>query len=238
MSDRLAHWALLVLSLLATLMMGWGVLRLEPAEGVAPLVERHIGESGASNPVTSMLLNFRAWDTLLEIAVLLAATVALFALRPIKGASPAAMEPLAVGPPSTPLLDWFVPRLVPLAALMAGYLWWVGSSRPGGAFQAGTVLGAAFVLLLMTAGAKAPDANDRRFRLLLASGLLVGCLLAALPLLGGLGFMEYPEGWAKGLILAIEALLTASIAACLVELVLGVPPPHAGVVHHPRKEAP
>ena len=38
--------------------------------------------SGVSNPVTAVLLNFRAYDTLLELAVLLAAVLGILALGP------------------------------------------------------------------------------------------------------------------------------------------------------------
>ncbi|MFN2337821.1 MAG: hypothetical protein ABR544_02485, partial [Gammaproteobacteria bacterium] len=37
------------------------------------LVQEHLGTSGVSHPVTAVLLNFRAHDTLLEIGVLLLA---------------------------------------------------------------------------------------------------------------------------------------------------------------------
>jgi multisubunit Na+/H+ antiporter MnhB subunit len=38
-------------------------------------------ESGVDHPVTAVLLNFRSYDTLLEIAVLLLAVVVALALR-------------------------------------------------------------------------------------------------------------------------------------------------------------
>jgi hypothetical protein len=41
---------------------------------------RHLAESGVSNPVTAVLLNFRSYDTLLEVAVLVVAMVAVWSM--------------------------------------------------------------------------------------------------------------------------------------------------------------
>jgi hypothetical protein len=43
-------------------------------------VIRHLPDSGVSNPVTAVLLNFRAYDTLLEIGVVL---LALWGLKAV-----------------------------------------------------------------------------------------------------------------------------------------------------------
>ncbi|MDP3892698.1 hydrogenase subunit MbhD domain-containing protein, partial [Nocardioides sp.] len=48
----------------------------------AGLVADRVGESGVEHPVTAVLLNFRSYDTLLEVAVLLVAILAALALRP------------------------------------------------------------------------------------------------------------------------------------------------------------
>lgn len=224
MVEPLRRWIVNGAALLAAIGLVWAAIVLQPVEGVAPLVQAHLAESGVENPVTAMLLNFRGTDTLLEIAVLNAAAVALFMLRPVHQRSPSATQPITTGPRSTVLLRWFVPRVVPLAAMMAGYLWWAGAALPGGAFQAGAVLGAAVILLLLGGIVPVPNVDDPRIRATMVGGLVAFLLLAVLPMMMGLAFLQYPPGLAGPLILGIEAILTISIAACLVELVAGVPP--------------
>jgi hypothetical protein len=51
-------------------------------ERLAALALERVPESGASNPVTSVLLNYRAYDTLIELAVLLAALLGIWSLGP------------------------------------------------------------------------------------------------------------------------------------------------------------
>ena len=73
---------------LLTLMVGATLLRCiteikRPERGVRELVMEELSASGVSNPVTAVLLNFRGYDTLLEMAVLLVAVVGAWSLGPI-----------------------------------------------------------------------------------------------------------------------------------------------------------
>lgn len=58
--------------------IGWTILSL-PTEwsGLSHHVAARLDASGARNPVTAVLLNFRGYDTLLEIGVLLLAALAV-----------------------------------------------------------------------------------------------------------------------------------------------------------------
>ena len=105
--------------------------------------QENLATSGVSNPVTAVLLNFRAYDTLLELAVLLTAVLGIFALGPARPGYRSA------GPVFDSLAHWLVPVLI----LTAGYLLWVGAHAPGGAFQAGAILAAAGVVLRLRASA-------------------------------------------------------------------------------------
>jgi len=183
------------------------------SEGLTPMVADRLWDSGVSNPVTAVLLNFRAWDTLLEIAVLFAA-LALVVLLPRRPVWP------------TPLGDLFLPfaRIVaPLSVVIAGHLLWQGASAPGGAFQAGAVLSGGLLVLVM-GRVFIPQAMRGNALVAIAAGGLVGFCLAALAaeILGG-AFLAYPDGADKAWIVAIEAALTLSIAATLVLLFTGLP---------------
>jgi len=173
--------------------------------GLEGAVQARLSESGVTNPVTAVLLNFRGYDTLLEVAVLLIATAAVWCL----GRSP--QTPAL--PPGDPLYLALLRPLVPLLCIVAGYLLWLGAFAPGGAFQAGAVLAGALVLLVIAGLPRAPGETDTyKLRATIAAGLLVFLSIAAWTATSQSSLLQYPPGTAKDLILAIEAALTFSVA--------------------------
>lgn len=201
------------------LAVGAAVLALPPAEGgLAPAVEAQLAASGVANPVTAVLLNFRGYDTLLEIAVLLLAAVGAAAVG-VEGAPRERPQPSV-------LLTAYLRAALPLMVVAAGYLLWAGSSGAGGAFQAGAVAAAAGIL-----AALAPPFHLRFRRRPLSAAMALGPLVFAgtglALLLSGRGFLDYPPARAGVVILAIEAAATVSIAAVFFSLfsgLLGAPP--------------
>ena len=167
--------------------------------------------SGVEHPVTAVLLNFRAWDTLLELAVLL---LALLGARQLGPAQLQLSEPW-------PLLRAWGRVLAPLLVLAGGYVLWRGAASPGGAFQAGALLAAGIVLLRLAGALPVLRWSFWPLRLLVLLGLLLFVTVAGLCAWLGDGWLSYPQGWAKPLILAIEAAATLSIAASLSLLVIG-----------------
>jgi multisubunit Na+/H+ antiporter MnhB subunit len=181
---------------------------------LAGAVSAELANSGVSNPVTAVLLNFRAYDTLLELAVLLTAVLGILALGPARtGYRPA-------GPVLAGLTRWLLPLLV----LMSGYLLWVGAHAPGGAFQAGALLAAGGVLLRLSGLSAAGLPSGLALRTLSVAGVALFLLIGlSLMLTQGL-FLDYPPAWAGGLILAIEGAATLAIAVTLVLAFLGGEP--------------
>ena len=164
-------------------------------------------DSGVSNPVTAVLLNFRGFDTLLEVAVLMLTLIAVWALD--------LRLPRTEALPPSPVFSSLLRFSGPLLVVIAGYLLWVGASEPGGAFQAGAVL-AGGCLLLRLAGRWNPGARFVRWAV--SVGLLVFLLTAiAMPVLTG-GLLQYPPASAGMWILLIETAATVSIAAILAAL--------------------
>jgi multisubunit Na+/H+ antiporter MnhB subunit len=183
------------------------------------LVAEELSASGVSNPVTAVLLNFRSYDTLLEVAVLLVAMVAVWSMdrgARILGRERGEME-------DDPVLRHLTRLVVPLAGVVAVYLTWAGSRDTGGAFQAGALLAGAGVLLVTAGFLRPPDAETRIVRGAVALGLFtfIAVGLTVIPFTGA--FLQYPAGWAYPLILGIEAVLTVAIAVVLVELFVDVP---------------
>jgi multisubunit Na+/H+ antiporter MnhB subunit len=186
----------------------------ERTAGLALEAERSLGRSGVTNPVTAVLLNYRAYDTLLEVAVLLLAIVAVWSFRP--------MSPSTVSRPAGPVLAALLRFLLPLLLLTGGYLLWIGAFAPGGAFQGGALLGGAIVLMLLG------GLVGRRLllrRALLRTGLWAGLAVFIATGLGvmlaGGRFLEYPEAHAGDLILLVEAAALVSIGLTLGALFFG-----------------
>ncbi|MGE3509889.1 MAG: hydrogenase subunit MbhD domain-containing protein [Vicinamibacterales bacterium] len=194
----------------------WAVLSLPshpPTLGEA--VMRDLGRSGASHPVTAVLLNFRAWDTLLEVTVLLAALVGTYAFARAPNADAPRRQPDVV-------LVSLARVLMPISYLAAGYILWKGTRAPGGAFQAGAVLTGAGIMAVLS-GLMWPERWQRR---LTAMALVIGPGgFAALAVVGwftrGALLAVAPERAAVQILL-IEAAVTLSIALTLLGLFLGV----------------
>ncbi|MDP1652749.1 MAG: MnhB domain-containing protein [Rhodocyclaceae bacterium] len=182
-----------------------------PIVNLPAAVAANMAASGVEHPVTAVLLNFRGYDTLLEIGVLLLALLVVLAVSP--------REEVGVQAAADPVLQTLTRIIVPLMLLAAVYLLWAGAHRPGGAFQAGAVLGAAAVLLHLAGLLPGWNAPRRRLRAGLAGGFLVFLGIAAALLAQG-ALLRYPPEVAGALILLIEAGLTVSLGLILAGLFL------------------
>lgn len=199
-------------------MLVWALLSLPPqAPGLSAQVRERLGESGVHAEVTAVLLNFRGYDTLLEVAVLLAALLGVWFLGPLHLSRDKASR--------GPVLENLVRLLVPVMVLVTGYVMWRGSHAAGGAFQAGALLAGAGVLVLVVRP-ETFEARDRRWlRALLVLGPALFTLVAGAVMFAGRSLLEYPPVNAGSLILLIEAGCTVSIGATLTLLFAGGRPP-------------
>lgn len=199
------------------LILGNALLHVPAAPvDLAEQVRRALPESGVDSPVTAVLLNFRAFDTLLEITVLVVAVIiglALKEVQPDDNRAPVLENKVLMG-----LVSW----LVPLIWLTSGYVLWSGSHQPGGAFQAGAILAAALIMLQLT-GRMPPLHGYHWVQVAWVFGLAIFLGLASLTFLFGQAFMAYPKGWAGTFILLIEAALTVSISLILAGLFMAAP---------------
>lgn len=206
-----------VVTLLCTALAGtlaWALLHAfssVPHDMLPRAISGNLAASGVSNPVTAVLLNFRAYDTLLELAVLLTAVLGIFALGQ---ANPGYQ-------PAGPVFDSLVRWLVPVLILTSGYLLWVGAHAPGGAFQAGAILAAAGVVLRLAGRTRIGLSEGFMLRIVMAAGVGLFLLVGLTLLLLGRPFLGYPPAWAGSLILLIETAAMLSIAATLLLAFLG-----------------
>jgi multisubunit Na+/H+ antiporter MnhB subunit len=173
-----------------------------------------VPDSGVSHPVTAVLLAFRAYDTLLEMAVVLLAVRIAAPDEPLPPPAPADVDAISAA---------LLRLLVPLIVVVATVLMWVGTRQPGGAFAAGALAAGAGVALRL-GGQWTAALVDLQWRVLQVFGIAVFIVLGALPLLAGRPWLSTPDGWASVVLVVIEAALTVSIAAGLVSLFASPPP--------------
>jgi multisubunit Na+/H+ antiporter MnhB subunit len=193
----------------------------DPAPSLAPEAAANLASTGVGNPITGVLMAYRALDTLLEKVVLVLALIGVWSLAPDR------LWSGIPGPQRRVHADdalVFLARLLPPVGIVIGvYLLWAGADEPGGAFQGGALLAAMWLLAMMAGVAAAPAVSSRWLRLALVAGpaVFVAIGLAGWALADA--FLAYPEAWAKPLIIVIEVALLLSIAATLGLLVAGPP---------------
>jgi multisubunit Na+/H+ antiporter MnhB subunit len=113
--------------------------------------------------------------------------------------------------------------LVPLGILVGIYMFWVGADRPGGAFQGGAVLAAMWLLVMMAGLQDVPAVSRLGLRQLMVLGPVVFLVIGLAGFVLADAFLAYPAGYAKPLIIVVEATLTLSIAVTLGLLAAGPP---------------
>ena len=177
--------------------------------GLTAAAETLLPESGVEHPVTAVLLNFRAYDTWLEIGVILIGLLAVYAA----GGKKVFRQPgYAV---QDPLLRQVILFFTPILFLFGAFLLYIGKSGPGGAFQAAVLWGAIGILLHL-GGWPVFAVIPRWLRqLLLTMGLGFFLVLGFIFMAGGSALFEYPPALAGTLILIVETLAAISIAAAL-----------------------
>jgi multisubunit Na+/H+ antiporter MnhB subunit len=226
--SRLMESIINVLTLALTAIVSWAAwhaFNISDSVRLSEQVYSHVPVSGVSNPVTAVLLNFRAYDTLLELAVVLVAVLTVLSLndRRPKYETPAL------------LLQSMTRWLVPLLVVTSGYLLWVGAHAPGGAFQAGAMLAAAMILQLLANTPMQRNINLLLVRILLAMGIFTFVLVGLWMMSVNGDFLAYHPAWSGGLILIIETAATLSIATALTLAYMGGRPVGWEAASQPRR---
>ena len=211
-----------VLSLLVMGALASAILLLpEPAPTLAPEAHKGLAATGLGNAVTAVLIAYRSFDTMLEKIVLVLAVVGVWSVAPDRfwGGAPA---PLGRANPDSALV-FLATMLTPLGILVGVHIFWAGADEPGGAFQAGAILAAMWIVVMMARLTEPPRIGANLLRLALVAGpavfLVVG--LAGAGIAGS--FFAYPVSFAKPIILFVETFMLVSIAVSLPMLVAGPP---------------
>jgi len=192
--------------------IGLGALLTDRPPGEAGMIVLEtLPETGLGNPITGVLLLFRGLDTLLEIAVLF---TALLAARAVAGTGETSAS-ARTRDPETPLIGALLAVVIPLTVLVAVHLLRAGTHETGGAFQAGAVLAAAGVLLILSGRVSRSASTGPLIRLGILAGLVAFILIGLLPLSYGDPLLALPGMWS---IYLIETAMMVSIAMTLILL--------------------
>jgi uncharacterized MnhB-related membrane protein len=211
---------LLALGVTAVLM--WCVLALpEPAPSLAPLVVENIGATGVGNPITGVLLAFRALDTMLEAIVLVIGLIGVWSLSPERcwGGRPG----LRHHADPDGVLAYLARLLPPIGIIVGVYLFWAGADHPGGKFQSATILAAMWMLVQMAGLADTPQVANRWLRAGIVVGPLVFVAVGLVGLWSAGEFLGYPPHWAKPMIVVVEVALLPTLVLVLALLMNGAP---------------
>jgi multicomponent K+:H+ antiporter subunit A len=187
------------------LLAGAGVAALiymvlgRPFDSIAPYyLQTTVSQGGGANAVNVIIVDYRGFDTLGEITVMGVAALVITALLTQGGRGLGTLTGQAHWP-APPGLAGFVPGstgggarslmlelasrlLLPLAAMVAIYLFLRGHNLPGGGFIAGLVLAIALTMQVVASGHADVSARmSTDFRPWIGWGLLIagGCGLAA-----------------------------------------------------------
>ncbi len=211
-----------LLAACVTVALAVAVLALpDPAPTLAPETAANLGATGVGNPITGVLLAFRAMDTLLEATVVLFALLGVWSLAPDRawGGRPGALQ--RADPNG--VLAYLARVLPPIGLVVAVYIFWIGADLPGGKFQGASIIAAMWLLAAMAGLADAPPVSRTWLRCALVAGPVVFIAIGAAGVGTAGAFLAYPDGLAKPLIKAIEWALLPSLALTLALIMAGVP---------------
>lgn len=196
-------------------------------EVVERYVERGVEETGAVNIVAGMILDYRAFDTFGEAAVLFTAAIGVLSLLSATGGKTAA-EPAMKRPrerrEDDAILRGVSSLAVPVILLLGIAIVVNGHLSPGGGFSGGAVLGAALVLCAKAYGFERVRSffSARTFTLSLCNALLVYALAKGYAFFTGANGLDsgIPKGspgdlLSGGLILPLNVCVGLVVAGTL-----------------------
>ena len=108
-------------------------------------IDKGIEDTGAVNIVTSVVVNYRGFDTLGEVTILFIAAIGLGSVLATQNKRK--LEKKVV--PASLILYTGCRFLFPLILLFGAYIFIHGHLSPGGGFQGGAIIASAFVLIYM-----------------------------------------------------------------------------------------
>lgn len=229
------------LSVTAGLVLGGGVLLFQqPAPGElagAWYLENSLALSKGHNAVNTVVIDFRGWDTMFEINVLVIAALGVLGLlnrarrEPDRAAIDRARTDFFVVPSDLILRQVALAAFVPLN-LFAGYLFLRGHNAPGGGFVAGLVSALSLLLLVFVLGVHGVRRVLRVNPLTVAvAGVTLAVAVALLPLAEGNPPLYHYHGYILGFYIGTPFWLDLGVYLAVVGSVLKILLPLIKSVH-------
>lgn len=172
-----------------------GVWALTGRRVHSPVAEYYFAEgtheTGGANIVNTILVDFRALDTLGELSVLGVAGITIVTLlrarqpNPVRDILVRHKSPLAWPEDGTMFIRTVSKFVGPLAILLSIYLFFRGHQEPGGGFIAALIGGSGFALLYLSAPSDKKARIAWPYLVLIGSGIFVGAATGILGYIGG-----------------------------------------------------
>jgi multicomponent Na+:H+ antiporter subunit B len=228
----------------------WGDPASPASLHVSPrYIEKTMEETSVPNSVTSVLADYRGYDTMFETTVIFAAGVACFLLLrvfaggetpektflpPSSGVAGRTDERAAARSGAGDLeetegleipVDLIVTTmcrlLVPFIQLFGLYVIAHGHSSPGGGFQGGVILGASIILLAISYDLRRSFERMREKvnGLLCAAGVFIYAGVGAICLVLGGNFLDYKD---LAVVMPVNAIAARSWGIFFVEIGVGI----------------
>ena len=197
-----------VLSIGAGLGVGgllWGILRGQFA--FDSISGYHLANSykggGGTNVVNVILVDFRGFDTFGEIIVLGIAAIVIYALTesilqtPVRAKLLNRVPDQPVAGDAHPMMMVVVTRvMMPVALMVAAYIFFRGHSQPGGGFIAGLIAAIAIIMQYMASGFSWAAARQHfPYHGIIGSGVLVAAITGIGSWFNGLPFLTSDFGY-------------------------------------------
>ena len=161
-------------------------------------LEHSMSDSNVPNVVTSVLADYRGFDTMFETAVVFVAAIAIITMLRRKDEDDNSVEEFEGYHPSKSIIIRTSCRImVPFMQLFALYVVAHGHHSPGGGFQGGVILGASVILLAMSYNMKTglKRLTEKWAFILAAIGVLIFSGIGFISILLGGNFLDY-SAWA------------------------------------------
>ena len=159
-------------------------------------LENSMKDTHVPNVVTTVLADYRSFDTMFETGVVFVAVIGIMAILR-RSDSMAVKDREEVIPPYSPP-DGFILRvatrmIVPFMQVFALYVIAHGHHSPGGGFQGGVILGASVILMALTGDLQEAlkRLSEKWFIIFSAGGFFIFAAVGLLCLLYGGNFLDY-----------------------------------------------
>ncbi len=185
-------------------------------------IEKSLDETSVPNLVTSVLADYRGYDTMFELVVIFCAGITvLIVIRRTPRRKGKIIKPRPDRHGADIILQTAVRMLVPIMQLFALYVIAHGHHSPGGGFQGGVIFGASFILLALAYDLQTVLKRFKENTVLLLGviGVLVYAGIGVVCLFLGRNFLAY-AAWAK--LLGITEVEAHSHGMLGVEIGVGI----------------